>query len=114
MTALAVGGILAVLGPGDKAMREDALAGMAARAPHRGALTLVADEDSGVGVECLSWDASLASSGDWVAACHGYIGNWDELESRGLTEPTPRSYLRPTAKWAIDCCRVCAVSSACF
>ncbi len=80
MTALAVGGILAVLGPGDKAMREDALAGMAARAPHRGALTLVADEDLGVGVQCLSWDASLASSGDWVAACHGYIGNWDELE----------------------------------
>lgn len=88
MTFLTVGGILAVLGPSDKALREKALAGMAARAPHRGALSCIVDEDLAIGAQSLGWDASLASRDNWVAACHGYIGNWDELECTRGTDGT--------------------------
>ena len=52
---------------------------MVARAPYRGPGQVHAEDGIALGVQSLGWDASLAVHDDWLAAIHGYVGNWNDL-----------------------------------
>ncbi|MCP4897071.1 MAG: hypothetical protein GY906_08855, partial [bacterium] len=74
-----MGGIVAIWSePGDPKAKER-LDRMLARSPHRGDVTLHEEHGLTIAVQSLGWDASLAVKGNWVAAFHGWIGNWKEL-----------------------------------
>jgi asparagine synthase (glutamine-hydrolysing) len=93
-----MGGLCAVLGePGDPALAER-LDRMLARSPYRGESVRHLEGGLAVGVQSLGWDASLHSSGNWLVAFHGWIGNWHELApAHGLDLPDDASNALRTA-----------------
>lgn len=76
-----MGAILAIIGEKGDPELPVRLERMIARSPYRGQPQRHAEGGLALAIMTLGWDASLASWGNWLAAFHGYIGNWDELRS---------------------------------
>lgn len=74
-----MGAIVAILGPRSKVDLAAGLGRMIARAPYRGRAEVHAEDGIAIGAQSLGWDASLAVHDEWLAAMHGYVGNWNDL-----------------------------------
>jgi asparagine synthetase B (glutamine-hydrolysing) len=74
-----MGAIVAIMGEaGDRELPER-LEKMLQRSAYRGSPERYFEHGLAIGIQTLGWDASLATSGNWTVAMHGFIGNWCEL-----------------------------------
>lgn len=79
-----MGAILAVIGDSPEEILERRLQPMLERSGHRGDPLTLQVPGAILGIQTLGWDASMAQDEDFVVCFHGFIGNWDELETASL------------------------------
>lgn len=80
-----MGAILAVIGDSPEEILGRHLQPMLERSSHRGDPLALQVPGAILAIQTLGWDASMAQDEDSVVCFHGFIGNWDELETASLT-----------------------------
>ncbi|MFZ5831581.1 MAG: asparagine synthase-related protein [Planctomycetota bacterium] len=76
-----MGAILAIIGEAQEALLGEQMQRMVACSPYRGKHESVIGEGFALAVMSREGDASIGEHRHWIAAIHGFVGNWNEVAS---------------------------------